>query len=179
MQQNFSQPKYIIPGHDDFASLNAINHTLKLLQKNEAENIAKAKTFKLTDTIVKVGQTYTTHQIYFGVSKPDILEQSRIIVDSMVTFLNANPGVKLEIQNHCDSRGAPGLNNHLTIARAQAVVDYLVAKGINKDRLMAKGFGENNLLITDAQINQAKTKDEKEALHAINRRVVLKILSTK
>ena len=175
VQQKFQQPTFIIPGHDNFTNLNAINHTLRLLLQNKAT--ALIQTFKLTDTNVVVGQTYTTNQILFTVGKTGILEQSEVIVDSIVTFLNANKNVKIEIQNHCDSRGSPVLNNNLTMARAQAITDYLIQKGINKDRLMPKGYGETKLLITDAQINRAKSQQKKEALHALNRRVVLKILS--
>jgi hypothetical protein len=50
-------------------------------------------------------------------------------------------------------------------------------KGINTARLQAKGYGKTQLLITDDVIAKAKTKEEKEALHALNRRTAFRILN--
>jgi len=176
-QQKFPQPKFIIPGHDNFTNFNAINHTLKLLQQNEDATLAQAQRFKLTDTVVKVNQIYTTYQIHFNLGKPDVLEQSKITLDSVVTFLKTNKNIKIEIQHHNDSRSSVKRSDNLSQARARTIVDYLISKGVNSDRLVAKGYGGAKLLIQDAQINKAKTKEEKEVLHALNRRIVLKILS--
>lgn len=88
-----------------------------------------------------------------------------------------NPTIIIELSAHTDSRGSDKLNDPLSQARAQACVDYLVSKGIPKERMIAKGYGKHKLKITDAQIAKAKTKEEKEALHAMNRRTVFKIIS--
>ncbi|HKC66758.1 MAG TPA: hypothetical protein VKG26_00875, partial [Bacteroidia bacterium] len=61
--------------------------------------------------------------------------------------------------------------------RAQNIADYLTAKGIAVNRMVAKGYGKTKLKVTDAQIAKAKTTQEKEALHALNRRVELRVLS--
>jgi peptidoglycan-associated lipoprotein len=88
-----------------------------------------------------------------------------------------NPTIIIELSAHTDSRGSDKLNDPLSQARAQACVDYLISKGIPAERMKAKGWGKHKLKISDAQIAKAKTKEEKEALHAMNRRTVFKILS--
>jgi outer membrane protein OmpA-like peptidoglycan-associated protein len=69
--------------------------------------------------------------------------------------------------------------NHelLSLYRAQLVGEALIAKGINRQRIQAKGWGNHKLLIRDETIKKAKTCDEKMALHIKNQRVVFKIVS--
>lgn len=95
----------------------------------------------------------------------------------LLKTLQDNPTIIIELSAHTDSRGTDKSNQQLSQARAQTCVDWLIAKGIPAERLVAKGYGEKKLKIKDAQIAKAKTKQEKEALHAINRRTVFKILS--
>lgn len=95
----------------------------------------------------------------------------------LLKTLTDNPSIVIELSAHTDSRGSTKHNNDLSQARAQSCVDFLIAKGIPKERLVAKGYGKTKLKITDAQIAKVKTKQEKEALHAINRRTVFKILN--
>jgi peptidoglycan-associated lipoprotein len=96
---------------------------------------------------------------------------------SLLKTLNDNPSIIIELSAHTDSRGSAKHNLDLSQARAQTCVDWLISKGIPAERLVAKGYGKTKLKISDAQIAKAKTKEEKEALHAINRRTVFKILS--
>jgi peptidoglycan-associated lipoprotein len=102
---------------------------------------------------------------------------SKDSLNSLYKTLIDNPTLKIELSAHTDSRGSDKINIPLSQARAQACVDYLVSKGIPADRMVAKGYGKTKLKISDAQIAKAKTKQEKEALHALNRRTVFKILS--
>ncbi len=89
-----------------------------------------------------------------------------------------NPTIIIELQAHTDSRGNNAKNLTLSDARAKSCVDYLAnEKKIPLARLTSKGYGEEKLLIKDAVINKAKTKEEKEALHQKNRRTVFRIVS--
>ncbi|HRD39614.1 MAG TPA: OmpA family protein, partial [Bacteroidia bacterium] len=68
-------------------------------------------------------------------------------------------------------------NLKLSIARAQSCVDYVISKGIKAERLVSKGWGETNPLVTEAEINKMKPKSEEwEAAHQKNRRTALKVL---
>lgn len=89
-----------------------------------------------------------------------------------------NPTIVVELQSHTDSRGSDAKNQILSEARAKSCVDYLInEKKVPAERLKFKGWGEKKLLVTDAVINKAKTKEEKDALHQKNRRTVFRIVS--
>jgi len=102
---------------------------------------------------------------------------SKDSLDFLYKTLTDNPSIVIELSAHTDSRGSTKHNNDLSQARAQSCVDYLVTKGIPVERMIAKGYGKTKLKIVDAVINKQKTKAEKEALHAVNRRTVFKILN--
>jgi outer membrane protein OmpA-like peptidoglycan-associated protein len=96
----------------------------------------------------------------------------------LYNILKDNPTIVVELNSHTDSRGKPDANMTLSTARAQSCVDYLVKeKGIPAERLVAKGYGATQLLVSDAEIAKAKTKEEKEALHQKNRRTSFRILN--
>ncbi|MGZ3941934.1 MAG: OmpA family protein [Bacteroidia bacterium] len=95
----------------------------------------------------------------------------------LVKTLTDNPTIVIELSAHTDSRGSTAHNNDLSQRRAQSCVNFLISKGIPAERMVAKGYGKTKLKITDAQIAKVKTKQEKEALHAVNRRTVFKILN--
>ena len=96
-------------------------------------------------------------------------------ISSIVKMLADNPNIILELSAHCSSDEKNP--TELSKQRAEKVQQMLIIKGIDKERLVPKGWGVSKLKITDIQIAKAKTKEEKEALHQINRRVVFKILS--
>ena len=102
---------------------------------------------------------------------------SKDSLNSLYKTLIDNPTIIIELSAHTDSRGDNKSNEKLSQARAQSCVDYLISKGIPTERMKAVGYGERKLKISDAQIAKAKTKEEKEALHQINRRTVFKIIS--
>ena len=82
------------------------------------------------------------------------------------------PYITIEISSHTDSRGSGGANQELSESRARSVVNYLIARGINSSRLVAKGYGENRLLNRCAN---GVSCTEKE--HERNRRTEFRILS--
>jgi OOP family OmpA-OmpF porin len=79
--------------------------------------------------------------IYFDTDKAVIKPQAYKGLDEVVAVLKKNPGLKIEIQGHTDSTGTEEYNLGLSQRRAEAVMNYLVADGISKDRLTAKGYG--------------------------------------
>ncbi len=115
--------------------------------------------------------------VLYDLGKSTLRPESKDSLDFLYRTLVDNPTIIIELSAHTDSRGSTVSNDTLSQARAQSCVNYLASKGIAKERMQAKGYGERKLKITDAQIAKVKTKEEKEALHQINRRTVFKILS--
>jgi outer membrane protein OmpA-like peptidoglycan-associated protein len=81
-------------------------------------------------------------EIYFQTGKSILLKKSYVQLDDVAALLKENEKAKLEIDGHTDNVGKPASNMKLSENRANAVVKYLVSKGISADRLSAKGFGQ-------------------------------------
>ena len=108
--------------------------------------------------------------IYYDLSKADIRSDAASELDKLVKILKDNPSIRIELSSHTDSRSSDDFNLTLSQQRAQSAVDYLVLQGIAADRLVAKGYGETQLLIQNAQ-----TEEE----HQTNRRTEFKVIEIK
>ena len=81
--------------------------------------------------------------VEFATGLAVIRRESFDLLDRIATLLKEHPELKkLEIQGHTDSRGSDTANMRLSDARAKAVVDALVKRGVAKERLTSKGYGE-------------------------------------
>ncbi|MFD3002884.1 OmpA family protein [Pontibacter toksunensis] len=109
--------------------------------------------------------------IFYDLDKHNIRPDAAKELDKLVQTLNDNPTIRIELSSHTDSRQSHRYNEMLSQLRAQAAVDYIISKGINRDRLKAKGYGETKL------INRCKDGVSCfEAEHQENRRTEFKIL---
>jgi outer membrane protein OmpA-like peptidoglycan-associated protein len=104
----------------------------------------------------------------FGSFKFD--EAGQKVLDKVITVLNSNPKLFIELSSHTDSRSSDEFNLALSKKRAEYAVSYMIAKGINKKRLKAIGYGETKLLNKCA--NNVECTDEE---HKVNRRSEFKI----
>jgi outer membrane protein OmpA-like peptidoglycan-associated protein len=117
---------------------------------------------------VRVGSRTVWGGIYFDFNKADIHPESRIVLNKLYDFLDENPTVHLEISGHTDGLGSAEVNLRLSQRRTSAVVEYLVKKGIKRNRLVAKAFGSNHPIApNDTELNGRD----------VNRRVEVMILS--
>lgn len=142
-------------------------------------------------------------EIQFVFDQAIMFDQFVDSVDVMVQILNDNPTMVVEIGGHTDSRGNDDYNQKLSERRAQAVVDSLIARGIAKERLVVKGYGETeprvlhkdfkgptsgfvfvkDTKLTDDYINPLDDKTDAgkkkfEDAHQFNRRISMKTLNT-
>ena len=95
-----------------------------------------------------------------------------LIDTRLMPVLAQNPGVKLEIASHTDSRGTSASNQDLSERRARAVVNYLESKGVNSSLLVANGYGENRL---KNRCSDGVSCTERE--HAVNRRTEFRLIN--
>ncbi|MCA1750397.1 MAG: OmpA family protein [Cryomorphaceae bacterium] len=98
-------------------------------------------------------------------------------LDYLYSTLTDNPTIVIELQAHTDSRGGDGYNLDLSQRRAQSCVDYLISKGIPRERMVAKGYGERKTRISDQQIAAMGSEEEREAAHQKNRRTEFTVLN--
>lgn len=106
------------------------------------------------------------NNIYFDFDKFELKPESYIELDRVVKFLSDNPSVNIEVSAHTDSKGSDDYNFQLSQKRAESVVAYLSSKGIQPQRLIAKGYGES-VLIADNSTEEGMQK---------NRRVEMKVM---
>lgn len=105
--------------------------------------------------------------ISFGYLKDAVINLHKTLIE--------NPTIIIEMQGHASS--IEKNPEQLALYRTQIIKEILIAKGINKNRLLTKSWGNQKLLIRDNIIKKAKTKEEKLALHLKNQRVVFRIIS--
>lgn len=97
--------------------------------------------------------------VFFDVDKSELKKESFVELEKLITFLNSHPTFKIELRGHTDSDGDDAHNLKLSQDRANAVMDYLVSKGIAKERLKAKGFGETMPVVPNtSKENKAKNR---------------------
>jgi OOP family OmpA-OmpF porin len=101
--------------------------------------------------MVTSGKIEILDKVYFDTGKSTIKAVSFPILDAVAATLNGNPNIELvEIQGHADERGNDNANLRLTQSRVESVRDYLVKKGVDKERLQPKGYGETKPVCTES-----------------------------
>jgi len=105
--------------------------------------------------------------IYYDFNKSSLRETSKIELNKLSSMLLETPKVIVQIIAHTDEIGSASYNLKLSEKRAQSVVDYLIIKGVSKNRLIAKGYGESQLIIKNAQTDEQ---------HQANRRTTFEVV---
>ncbi|MBQ5818045.1 MAG: OmpA family protein [Bacteroidaceae bacterium] len=134
--------------------------------------------------------------IFYEFDKATLTPESTASLDELVTLLENNPNVTIELGSHCDFRGSDKYNEKLSQKRAESVVNYLIEQGIDAERLTAKGYGESspktilkkvtekypflkeNDVLTEQFINAIQSEEEQEICHQLNRRTEFRVLRT-
>lgn len=98
-------------------------------------------------------------------------DSKNILDTTLVLLLQKNPDIIIEIYSHTDNKGSDEYNMKLSQQRAESVVNYLTAKGFNKNRFKAVGFGETLPLVP----NENPDKSDNPSNRQINRRTEFKI----
>lgn len=122
---------------------------------------------------IKVGTSFELHNVYFRGGSASFMGNSQLALRKLYYVLLNNPNLKVEIQGHVNlPRGsihthAESYYNNLSIARAKAVYNYLIKRGINADRLDYQGYGYSQMRFPNAHTQEQMAK---------NRRVEVKII---
>ncbi|MCX7953980.1 MAG: OmpA family protein [Bacteroidales bacterium] len=158
-----------------------VERAVLIIEKNEYQS----STFEISDFASEINFNYDLkiepeikkdkviqfHNIYFDYGKADITDTAAVILDRIYDVLVEYPNMVIELSGHTDSQSSFGFNMKLSQARADNARSYLIKKGIDPKRIIAKGYGETKLL---NHCKDGVTCSPEE--HAINRRIEVKIL---
>jgi len=132
--------------------------------------------------------------ILYDLAKWDLKPQYQDSLQGLIQTLRDNPNLVIELASHTDLRDSHERNDVLSQRRAQSAVDYLIIRGIEPARLVAKGYGERSprelkknynrngvqfeegTILTEEFINSLSSEKEKEAAHQLNRRTEFRVL---
>lgn len=116
----------------------------------------------------KMGDTVVLHGVNFEFNKATLTLNAKSLLDKVADALIARPDIKVEIDGHTDGKGTDAYNQPLSENRAKSVAFYLATKGVDKDRMTAKGFGKS-MPIADNSTDEGREQ---------NRRVELKVIES-
>lgn len=122
-----------------------------------------------------VGAKVVLKNIFFDFDKATLRPISNVELGKLYKLLNGNKGMVVEISGHTDEKGEVNYNIKLSEERAQSVVAYLIEKGINKNQMVAKGYGESNPIADNFNSDGIENTENMQ----LNRRVELKIIEIK
>ena len=153
----FATSKYLL----DPAQANGERRVIKDIELSLPGSVTKT-----SETTHAVGKLISLDNLIFAVGTAKIDAISHSELDLLVKMLVDNPRMVIQLEGHTDIKGDPKLNMKLSEERVGAVKAYLVAKGSSKTRIKTKAFGGTSPL----------SRENTEAAHKMNRRVVLRIL---
>ncbi|MEO6304622.1 MAG: OmpA family protein [Bacteroidia bacterium] len=120
--------------------------------------------------------TFNSTQIYREKEEDQKMYDQKVNsnIERAKKIFNEETSTVIEICGHCDSREAN--KKKLSFARAKYIADELIKKGISKKRIVVKGEGDEEPLMSKATIDAAQTDEDKENMYLQNRRITIKIL---
>lgn len=169
---------------------------LNAMQELETDSIEGNMEYQRDFALPSITLPVLVDNIFYEYDKATLTAESTASLDELVELLELNPNVTIELSSHCDYRGSDIYNQKLSQARAESVVEYLINKGIEEERLTAVGYGENKPkevtkkmtekytflkegdLLTEEFINALEDEDQKETCHQLNRRTEFQVLRT-
>ena len=128
----------------------------------------------LTPNAVEEGEYYVIKNIFFDYGKFDLSRNAQIELEKLYKLMTDNSQMYIEVIGHTDSKSSAKFNKILSEKRARSAINYLVSKGIDAQRFVAKGVGESQHIA----INQNSDGSDNPEGRALNRRVEIKILNS-
>lgn len=158
-------------------------------------NLADSKTQQLDFSLSPVSKPVTMDNIFYEFGKWDLTPASETGLSSLVKLLNDNPNITIELSAHTDMKGDSVFNVNLSEKRAQSVCNYLISKGIERERLTPVGYGKQKPVVADKALHDKHpfipqeqelneefiltlTPEQQEICNQINRRTEFKVLRT-
>ncbi|MCF8379247.1 MAG: OmpA family protein [Bacteroidales bacterium] len=148
-----------------------LKESISLGDQQRAHNINVEST--LTSEQVSSGEYVISKNILFDFDKSELSEESKFELEKLYLLMDDNPEMMLELTGHTDSKGSAEYNLRLSNRRNQSIIDYLVSRGISKERFISKSAGETN----NIAINENPDGTDNPEGRKFNRQVELNLLS--
>mgnify|MGYP006102574495 CR=1 FL=1 len=177
---------------------------IKATKKSYFADAASVDTKGITETTTLIQDFFLTKipndeieikGIEYDFDSDKLRDTSLVQLDKLVEFLELNDNLVVQINSHTDARGNDEYNLDLSARRAKSCVDYLISNGIDKERLIAKGYGETNpaflmdksgipildkkgekIQLNEDYIGSLSSKTLKKSAHQRNRRTAFKVV---
>ena len=150
---NHEDASIAIPATISGNCVDTVNYMVTLLDKQDSEYIR-------------------LDLVLYNFDKYFLRPEGKVELDKLVKYMKSHPDLKVELSSHTDSRGSDKYNLRLSKQRAQSCVDYIVAQGISRKLITAKGYGETKLLNKCKNGVYCSVDD-----HQMNRRTELKLIT--
>ena len=165
-------------------------------ERESTRGFDRSRNFSVTIPLTSIAQPIEIPNIFYDFGRWELRPESMVSLDRLIETLNDNPNITIEIGSHTDARGSEELNLTLSQRRAQSVVDYLIEKGIDQQRLTARGHGKetpkvvdeimasqysflrNGMALSETYIDTLTTSDDQEVAHQFNRRTDFRVVRT-
>ena len=140
----------------------SVNENMELALTGEYQEVEK----NLFLVPLTVGETIMLNNVFFFQGKPELKPESYAELDRLAVIMQENPNLVIELAGHTDNAGDKKLNIELSQKRVIAVTNYLLSKGINRQRMTGQGYGGTKPIVP----NTSDSNRQK------NRRVEFKIV---
>jgi OmpA-OmpF porin, OOP family len=139
---------------------------------DEEEEVLENPAICLVKDVPPVEEAIVMENVYYDFDKATLKPASHTALDKLVALLNAHPEITIELSAHTDNIGNETYNQQLSEARAQSCVNYLISKGIDKNRLQAKGYGAAQPIAPNTKDDGSDNPEGRQ----MNRRTEFKVL---
>ena len=192
-----SDGSFTLPIHPevDYLVMASCKGFLNHKEELRIDSAKESKEYVLQFPLASISVPVLIDNIFYDFDKATLTPASTQALDKLVALLKENSHVTIELSAHCDYKGNSEYNKRLSQRRAQSVVDYLIAHGIEKDRLTPVGYGkerpktirrkltekypwlkEDDVLTQDFILKQ--TREHQEICNQLNRRTEFTVLRT-
>ena len=187
--------EYVLTPNVDYIFLATCKGFLNHKEELRVEPLSESKEYVLQFPLASITAPVLIDNIFYDFDKATLRPESTASLDELVKLLNENQNVTIELSAHCDYKGSAQYNKLLSQRRAEAVVDYLVAKGIARDRLSPVGYGKEKPKTVRKKLTERYPwlkegdvlsedfilkldKDKQEVCNQLNRRTEFIVLRT-
>lgn len=192
-----SDGSFTLPIHPevDYLVMASCKGFLNHKEELRIDSAKESKEYVLQFPLASISAPVLIDNIFYDFDKATLTPASTQALDKLVALLKENSHVTIELSAHCDYKGNSEYNKRLSQRRAQTVVDYLIAHGIEKDRLTPVGYGKERPKtirrkltekypwlkeddVLTQEFIQKQTREHQEICNQLNRRTEFKVLRT-